>query len=190
MSPLFRSRRGRITATFAGHEASILANLIAQIVELIRDGAPEPESTPSEDSLAALIGSMDASGEPPEDPILARLFPDAYSEDRESAGEFRRYTERGLRDAKVANARVVLETLGDPSYADRVSVDLGPEESQAWLRTLTDVRLALGVRLEVTEDDEERWESLPDSDPRRAMHDVYLWLGYLQDSLVHAVSRT
>lgn len=185
---MFRSRRGRITATFAGHEAAILANLVAQVVELIRDGAPEPASEPSEDSLAALIGSIESSSEPPEDPILARLFPDAYADDRESAGEFRRYTERGLRDAKVANARVVLESLGDPSYADRVTVDLGPEESQAWLRALTDVRLALGVRLEVEEDDEARWEALPDSDPRRAMHDVYLWLGFVQESLVHALS--
>ena len=36
----------------------------------------------------------------PDDPVLARLFPDAYEDDGEAAGEFRRYTEMGLRDGK------------------------------------------------------------------------------------------
>ena len=33
--------------------------------------------------------------------MLARLLPDGYQQDPEAAGEFRKYTERGLRDGKV-----------------------------------------------------------------------------------------
>ena len=52
---------------------------------------------------------MDGPVTRPDDPVLERLLPDGYSEDEEGAedanADFRRYTERGLRDGKVANAR-------------------------------------------------------------------------------------
>ena len=41
----------------------------------------------------------------PDDPALARLLPDAYADDEEAAAEFRRFTERDLRDAKARDAR-------------------------------------------------------------------------------------
>ena len=41
----------------------------------------------------------------------------------------------------------------------------------------------------VEEDDEDYWESLPDDDPRSHVHDIYDWLGFLQETLVHALSR-
>ena len=58
----------------------------------------------------------------PDDPVLARLLPDAYPDDAAAAGEFRRYTESGLRSGKVAAARTVLDTLpedGRPGPAVR-----------------------------------------------------------------------
>ena len=56
----------------------------------------EPEGSavltdPGDDSeLAALEAMVHAPGadSPPEDPVLARLLPDAYRDDPESAGEF------------------------------------------------------------------------------------------------------
>ena len=56
------------------------------------------------------------------------------------------------------------------------------------MRSLTDIRLALATRLGVEEGDEEFWDSLPDDDPRTAVHDIYDWVGYLQETLVRAVS--
>ena len=47
--------------------------------------------------------------------------------------------------------------------------------------------LALATRLGVEEGDEEYWYSLPDDDPRAQVHDVYDWLAFLQETLVHAV---
>ena len=56
------------------------------------------------------------------------------------------------------------------------------------MRSFTDLRLALATRLEVEEGDEVYWASLPDDDPRGQAHDIYLWVGYLQETLVDALS--
>jgi hypothetical protein len=130
-----------------------------------------------------MIGLTDNT-ELPDDPVLARLLPDAYRDDPEASGEFRRYTEQGLRSGKVAAARTVLATL--PAGGGQVQLS-GPE-AQAWLRALNDVRLALGVRLEVTDDFDDRAEEIEPDDPRAAYIDVYDWLAFLQDTLVRALS--
>jgi hypothetical protein len=116
--------------------------------------------------------------------VLARLLPDAYRDDPEAAGEFRRYTELSLRDGKVAAARTVLGTL--PARGGRIR--LSPPDAEAWLRALNDVRLALGVRLGVTDDFEEVGNGINPADPRAAYVWVYHWLAYLQESLVEALS--
>ena len=185
MTSGFRSRRGVITATLAAEEAQLVRGLIGELVELVRSETPI-SAPPPEDSLAALVGHF-GSTEPPEDEVLARLFPSAYAEDDEAAGDFRRFTEYGLRDGKVKSAETVLESLGDPEFSDQVTVSLNAEEAQCWLRTLTDLRLALGTRLGVEEDDEDRWASLPEEDRRRQVYGVYVWLGWLQESLVSAL---
>ena len=100
--------------------------------------------------------------EAPADPVLARLLPDAYQDDPEAAGEFRKYTESSLREAKKYFAQTLLETL--PPKGGRVK--LTADQARDWLRALNDVRLMFGVRLEVTEDFEEQLTSLDPKDPR------------------------
>ena len=56
-----------------------------------------------------------------------------------------------------------------------------------WMRSFTDMRLAIATRLGVEEGDEDYWYSLPDDDPRAQVHDIYDWLGYLQETLVESV---
>ena len=114
---------------------------------------------------------------------IARLLPDAYRDDPDAAGEFRRFTEQSLRTAKQDSARTVLDTL--PSGGGPVK--LSGEQAQSWLRALNDVRLALGVRLGVTEEFEEQWQELDPLDPRSAAFEVYAWLGGVQESLVQAL---
>jgi hypothetical protein len=121
----------------------------------------------------------------PADPVLARLLPDAYSDDPEAAGEFRRYTESSLREAKKYFAQTLLETL--PAKGGRVK--LSAEQARDWLRALNDVRLMFGVRLEVTEDFEDQLAGLDPKDPRVAAFEVYGWLGAVQESLVRAIAR-
>jgi hypothetical protein len=66
---------------------------------------------------------------------------------------------------------------------------LGPEESHRWLGALNDLRLAIGTRLEVTDDEDgDELYRLPDSDPRKPMVMAYLWLGGLQESLVETLT--
>ncbi len=135
------------------------------------------------DELAAMVG-LSENTELPDDPVLARLFPDAYRGDPEASGEFRRYTEHGLRSGKTAAARTVLATL--PATGGRVR--LSEPEAQAWLRALNDVRLALGVRLEVTDDFDDEVANMESDDPRAPYIGVYQWLAYLQETLVRALS--
>jgi hypothetical protein len=190
-SPFRRRGRAEVTLSMSVHEAALLRNLAAQLVELLRHDEPDPR--PSDDPLAALL-DVDGPVDAPDDPVLARLLPPAYLEDAEAAAEFRRFTERGLRASKVRDAAAVVETLQDAASdedaqaGDDVEAVLGPDDAQAWLRCLTDLRLAMATRLGVEQDDEDFWEQLAPDDPRAHLHDIYDWLGYLQELLVRELS--
>jgi hypothetical protein len=183
-----RTAEGTITCSLAGEEAVVLTNLLGQLVELLSDDRAERGETGGDDELAQLIGRM-GSTEPPSDPVLHRLLPPAY-DDEEQAGEFRRFTEADLRTAKVDGAQAVIDDLGDASQSDRITLNLGDDEALLFLRTLNDLRLTLGTRLEVSEEDpEDRFEALPEEDPTRWTFEVYAWLGWLQETLVDALDE-
>ncbi len=175
----FRASSDGVMARFAKPEAVIIRDLVGQVVELVVADMPEPDA----DDLAAMVGMSD-SAEVPEDPVLARLLPDGYRDDPDAAREFRRFTESGLRSAKVESAQTLLRTL--PSAGGRVK--LTAEQAEAWLRSLNDVRLALGVRLGVTDEYDGLSEDVESDDPRYAYIQVYQWLAFLQESLVNALS--
>lgn len=168
----------------------MLRDLVSQVADLVSEGLPEhngespesAESPESTDPLEHLVGLSDNSSLP-DDPILARLLPNAYRDDEAAAGEFRRYTEHGLRSGKVAAAKTVLDTL--PESGGRVL--LTEDQAQAWLRSLNDVRLALGVRLDVTDDYDELLSRVEQGGPQASGLMVYDWLGLLQSSLVQAL---
>ena len=142
---------------------------------------PEAARAADLDELEALLQAPAA--ETPKDPVLARLLPDGYRDDPDAAGEFRKYTELALRAAKHESAQTMLDTLPEAGG----KVQLTPEQAQAWLKALNDVRLALGTKLGVSEDFEQEWDSLSAHDPRRTAFEVYAWLGAVQESLVRAL---
>jgi Domain of unknown function (DUF2017) len=204
----FRGTSGGATARFAAAQAAIIRDLVGQVVELIGAGAEDDSAigldkrAPGEpgqasqradgwpadrpinaDELEAMV-EFTENPELPDDPVLARLLPDAYRDDPEASGEFRRYTEQELRSGKAAAARTVLATL--PPGGGRIR--LSEAEAQAWLRALNDVRLALGVRLGVTDDFDEQVADMGPDDPRSAYVGVYQWLAFLQETLVQALS--
>lgn len=191
MKPFRRRRRGSVTATFDPGEAALLANLARQVIELLRDR--HGESVADTDPLAAQLG-LDGPSLPPEDPVLRRLLPDAYSGDEvEESGEFRRYTEQSLTAAKVSHAEAVLSSLvvggydpdaGEIGGQEAVEVELGHEAVQAWLKTLTDIRLAIAVRLGIETEEDAVVVAQSEDDAVAAMSDVYDWLGYVQESLI------
>ena len=199
----FRATRRGVTCWFTPPQAGIIRTLVGQVAELLGSGeeatsgegagegtagegaAPEDPLEGSWDSpeeFAAMLG-LSTSTDVPEDPVLARLLPDGYRDDAEAAGDFRRYTEQDLRSGKVAAARTVLATLPE----DGGHIQLSAADAQAWLRAINDVRLALGVRLSITEDFQERMDLLEPDDPRSAYFWVYDWLTYLQETLVRAL---
>ena len=175
-------------------EISIIRSLAVQLLELI---GPGPAEDADDDPLAELFS--EGPSEPPADPVLKRLFPDAYSdpegtpqareaeEQRAYSAEFRRYTENDLRAGKRDSALAVIRSLDALASAGEggAVLKLSPEESQQWLGALNDLRLAIGSRLEITdEDDSDLLYHLPDEDPRKPMVMAYLWLGGLQETLV------
>jgi len=189
-----RRRKGGAVATFSGFEADLLRSLASQLVELLRNEVAAPSA--GDDPLEQLL---DFSGPTtaPEDPVLARLFPTAYPDDAEAAGEFRRFTEGTLRDNKAQAAVRIIETLEDSGLPGELAVDglvvdieLDRDEAVTWLKSFTDIRLALATRLGVEEGDEAYWLALPDEDPRAHVYDIYQWVGYLQETLVDALSRS
>jgi len=193
MSGFARHRRSdRVFATFSGLEADLLRSLASQLVELLRNEAAVPRD--ARDPLEAML-DLDGPTTEPDDPVLARLFPSAYPDDEEAAAEFRRFTEGSLRDGKAAGAACIIDTLeqaglpAEPAPDQRlvIDVELDPTTAVVWLKAFTDLRLALATRLEVEEDDDAYWEALPDDDPRAQAHDIYQWIGALQETLVDAM---
>src|SRR5207342_1722225 len=150
MTGFTRHRRSKhLIATFSGFEADLLRSLAAQLVELLRNEAAVPR-----DDVDPLEAMMDFSGPTtePDDPVLARLFPTAYPHDEEAAAEFRRFTEGTLRDHKASAAILVIESLEEAGLPvqlgeDDITVDIELDRDAAvtWMKSLTDIRLALGT---------------------------------------------
>jgi hypothetical protein len=121
--------------------------------------------------------------------VVERLFPDAYGDDPAQAAEFRQYTEGDLKTGKIDQAGAILAVL--PANGGAV-VRLDAEASEAWLRALNDVRLALGIRLDMR-DDTDLVAELDDAvmkDPTSArvrQLTMYQYLGVLQESLLEAI---
>ncbi|UYQ62344.1 DUF2017 domain-containing protein [Streptomyces peucetius] len=175
-------------------EVAILRSLAVQLLELI---GPGDEPAEGEDPLAALFA--EGPSEPPSDPALARLFPEAYADPeagtpdeelRAASSEFRRFTEKDLRTRKRDDALAVVKTLDSLGTVgdDGAVLELGSDDCLHWLGALNDLRLTIGTRLDVGEEDENAaLYRLPDSDPRKPMVMAYLWLGALQETLVETL---
>ncbi|MEO9221904.1 MAG: DUF2017 domain-containing protein, partial [Mycobacteriaceae bacterium] len=141
------------------------------------------------DELSELTGLRTGHSSPPENVGLARLLPDFHRLDEQSDGgeagqdaaaALRSMHEPEIIDAKRAAANVLLQTC--PAAGGKIS--LIPEQADAWLVAINDVRLSLGAVLEIgphTPDD------LPEDDPRAGHLGIYHWLTFVQDSLVQAL---
>ncbi|MDO8645021.1 MAG: DUF2017 domain-containing protein [Candidatus Planktophila sp.] len=173
-----RHGKNDYVANFSPSEKEVLINLVQQIIELLGERADNH----SEDPLAAMVG-ITSHDSPPEDEVLLRLLPNAYS-DQVEAAEFRRYTELTLRAKKSVNA-VSMHT--DLMNSTDGCIDIDHQGANAWLGAMNDIRLALGVRLKVVSNTYEELEILAPDDPMRGVYAVYSWLGWLQESLIQAL---
>ncbi len=152
----FRARGGEILARVDAAEARVLGLLL--------------------DQLEQVLEAEDLRG----DPVVARLLPDGHRSDPALAADYRGLTESALRSGKTADLAMVRATL--PEDGGELRLDL--EQAAAWLRTSNDLRLALGTRLEISDDTEPPEEVTGEEDQQLA---VYYWLTALQGSLVDAL---
>jgi hypothetical protein len=181
---MFRpTKDGGVSVRLSAGEATLLRTLVIPVMDLLGE-TPEKKPASVLDDLESLLDDVEQP-HTPQDPVLARLLPDAYRDDPPAADEFRKYTESSLREAKKYFAQTLLDTL--PASGGRVT--LTGDQARDWLRALNDVRLLFGVRLEVTEDFEEQLAALDPADPKVAALEVYGWLGAVQESLVQALAR-
>ena len=119
--------------------------------------------------------AAELTGSAPPDPGLERLFPRAFPEDDAAADEYDRLVRPTLEDGKLA----ALRTTAGSAAAER----LDDEQAQTWLRALNDLRLVLGVRLDVQESDSV-------FRLREEGYRTYAWLTWLQAELLEALCST
>ncbi len=174
----FRHGDNAYLANFTEAEREVLLNLVEQIIELLAERVDHH----NDDPLAAMVG-ITVHDTPPEDEVLLRLLPNAYA-DQVDASEFRRYTESTLRQKKQAHALAMRMHI--KAAVDGV-VELDHDSANAWLGAMNDVRLALGVRLNVEANTQQDLELLAPDDPMRGVYAVYSWLGWLQESLIDSL---
>lgn len=111
--------------------------------------------------------------------VIDRLFPTAYA-DEADAQAFAELVGDELRAQKLTAIATMRARLGDQGA---VEADVGPEEKESWLPVLTDLRLAIGTKLDVDEDKMAR--PLDPSDPEAPALSVLHWLGWMQESLLN-----
>ena len=167
-----RKAHGALLGRFEPIEVDLLRLATTQLTEMLEAGVADPQ-------LAASDG------------VFGRLLPDAYRDDDEAAAEFRRFTSINLLERKAHNAKIVLGSLGmDPVEADApaddrpsVTITLDADAVQAWLRSLTDLRLTLADRLLISPEGvvELTTEDAP------FLRELYERLGMLQEELVYAI---
>lgn len=175
----------RFRSSLAPHEADLLKNLVNALIDLL----DERESASPPDELEEITGIKPGNSEPPGDPTLRRLLPDFYRSDDEDASGVGTETPEGLNaalrslhepeiiDAKRVAAQQLLDTV--PERGGRF--ELSEDQADAWISAVNDIRLALGVMLEIGPDGPER---LPTEHPMATHFDVYQWLTVLQEYLV------
>lgn len=142
-----------------------------------RDGSYQLRlSSPERELLRALPAELELLLDASEDPDLRRLFPAAY-EDDEAQDEYARLVGGELLDGRRRSLATIRETVG----RDRLTA----EQAESWLTGLTALRLVLGTRLDVRDDEP---PSFDPSDPRAHEWAVYFYLSWLQEQLVEAMA--
>ncbi len=112
-------------------------------------------------------------GEDADHPDLRRLFPTAYHQDPDRDAEYQILARSELMDTRLAS----LTTMRDTLYGRHLS----DEQLAAWMTTINQLRLVLGTRLDIGEDEDED----PFDDPTGERL-IYHWLTFLLSLILDA----
>jgi hypothetical protein len=179
----------RFRSALAAHEAELLRSLVTAMIGLLN----ERDSSSPVDELEEITGIKTGNTQPPGDPTLGRLLPNFYrSNDDDPSGAkaaeaaaslnaaLRSLHEPAIIDAKRVAAQQLLNTV--PANGGRF--ELTEASANAWIAAVNDIRLTLGVMLEISPEGPDR---PPADHPLAAHFDVYQWLTVLQEYLVLAL---
>ncbi|MDK4280183.1 DUF2017 domain-containing protein [Corynebacterium accolens] len=165
-------RGPKITAVFEPMEREVIGNLTATVSEAIIGRA---QSAPK-DEVAEMLDMPTGHTEAPEDPSLARLFPDFQKPgDEEYDGDaslLRSLHENDIARAKLQNLQVIGNALGPTGG---VEVSISEQEAQAFVAGLNDLRLYVAAG-DATDEN-----LMTDRDT------LVEWLAYCQDSLLEVL---
>ena len=134
------------------------------------------------------LGDVLARPRDPDDPVARRLFPTAYLDptQEQAEQEWQELVYPELLRERLARLEVVTDSLArGVERRGTIEVLLSGEEVEAWLGVLNDARLAVGTRLGVTEDLDER--TVDPEDPEAPAHALYAWLTWLEGELVETL---
>ena len=132
-------------------------------------------------ALPEQLRELLAEGDATDDAALRRLFPPATLDDESINAEYAHL----MHDDLLAERLLAIDTMERTLDADRLT----EEDLLAWLATINDLRLVLGVRLDVTEETTVAdFAELPDDDPRVQTYVTYSYLTFLEDHIVGALA--
>jgi hypothetical protein len=127
--------------------------------------------------LAALAGQLAGLLEQTtDDPSVRRLFPTAYHEDPERDREYQQLVRDELLERRLA-ALQALRATADATELDEAGLS-------AWMRAINDLRLVLGTRLDVSEEQDD----IDPDDPEAPVHLAYHLLGWILQDVVDALA--
>jgi hypothetical protein len=111
-----------------------------------------------------------------DDPLLRRLFPPAYLEDPDRDQDYQRLMKGELIESRFAAIEVMEATL-DERYVDEGALTL-------WMQAINSLRLAVGTRLDVSEEP----GPIDREDPDFGLRVLYEQLGWLLAFVVEALT--
>jgi len=120
-----------------------------------------------------------AMGDPNESRLL---FPTVHPDDPEAEQAYQELVKDQLLESRL-NALDILEEKADAEV-------LTEPELVAWMQAINSIRLVMGTRLNITEDDTESVWDFDPSSPETPARAAYMFLSYLLDQIVTALHST
>lgn len=197
MASAFRAKgRGaklRYVAGLSAAERTALASVLGEVLQIVAPQALAQSEAPAPDAFGSIVAQLGPLGREPadmdgadeRDRALDRLIPAAYREDDAVAAEFRRLTEFGIRERKGQGLMQAIAALRRSG-----PFALSPAEAARFATALTDARLVIADRLEITEEGdaevlERELAEMADPQTHPLVHLVamYDFLAWLQETL-------
>ena len=114
----------------------------------------------------------------PGDEMLTRLFPPARPDDPDAEAEYQEMVRDELVSKRLDRLDMVAE-LAEATVLDQ-------EQLAAWMGAVNDIRLVLGTRLAVSEEDDFEFDEDEADTPESVARSAYWYLGWLLEHLVEA----